>query len=297
MRHEVLVGDSLSLLRSLSSERFQCCVTSPPYWGLRHYGADGEIGREQSVGEYIDRLVAVFSEVRRVLKPDGTLWLNVGDTYTSGGRATFRSSASLNKGHCRQNDLPRPQTPSGLKPKELVGVPWRLAFALQADGWYLRSDIIWHKPNQMPDAAKDRPTKAHEYIFLLAKNERYYFDRHAIREKAVCPRKRGPSLHKDLVSTNGNGGLSRREPEEFRNGRTIWSINTEAVRGQKHSAVFPRELPRRCILAGSKPGDEVLDPFLGSGTTLVVAKELDRNGVGVELNAEYAEHAKRRIDK
>jgi site-specific DNA-methyltransferase (adenine-specific)/site-specific DNA-methyltransferase (cytosine-N4-specific) len=296
VRHEVLVGDSLSLLQSLEDERFQCCVTSPPYWGLRHYGAEGEIGREQSVQEYVDRLVAVFSEVRRVLRSDGTLWLNIGDTYTSGGRATFRSSASSNKGHRRQDDLPRPQTPAGLKPKELVGVPWRLAFALQADGWYLRSDIIWHKPNQMPDAAKDRPTKAHEYIFLLAKSERYYFDRHAIMEKAVCQRKRGPSLHKDLVSTNGNGGLSRREPEEFRNGRTLWSINTASIRGQKHSAVFPRSLAMKCIRAGSRPDDEVLDPFVGSGTTLVVARQLGRSGVGIELSSEYADAARKRIE-
>lgn len=297
MRHEVLVGDAAELLHQVPDRSIQCCVTSPPYWGLRNYGTDGEVGQEPTVGEYVQQLVEIFSEVRRCLADDGTLWLNLGDTYTSGGRSTFRSSRSENKGHRHQDDLARPQTPSGLKSKELIGVPWRVALALQADGWYLRSDVIWHKPNQMPDAAKDRPTKAHEYVFMLTKRERYYFDRDAVKERATCPRKRGPALHKDLVSTNGNDGLSRREPTEFRNVRTVWSINTEANRGLKHSAVFPRELPRRCISASSRAGDVVLDPFLGSGTTLIVAKELGRSGIGIELNREYAETAKERISK
>lgn len=265
---EVIVGDARKALVQFPDGHFRCAVTSPPYWGLRDYGIKGQIGAEQNVDDYISDLVALFREVRRTLSDDGTLWLNIGDSYTSGGR-TWRDTDAKNKG--RGMDYRAP-TPEGLKPKDLIGVPWKLAFALQADGWYLRTDIIWNKPNCQPESVKDRPTRSHEYVFLFSKSERYHYDWEAVKEPVA-----------------GSSGATK-------NRRTVWNINTEPFPGS-HFAVFPRALARLCIQAGSKLGDKVLDPFFGSGTTGVVCNELGRDCVGIELKEEYAELAKARLSK
>ncbi|MEE8058503.1 MAG: site-specific DNA-methyltransferase [Pseudomonadales bacterium] len=262
---DIIVGDSRQLLTQFANNTFQMCVTSPPYWGLRDYGIDGQIGAESSIDEYIDDLVAVFREVRRTLKDNGTLWLNIGDSYTSGGR-TWRDTDKKNPARGMSY---RPPTPDGLKPKDLIGVPWRLALALQADGWYLRSDIIWEKPNGQPESVKDRPTRNHEYIFLFSKSESYYYDHEAIKE----PTKDGKSR---------------------RNRRSVWSINTEGFKGA-HFAVYPPELVHLCVLAGSEPDAVVLDPFLGSGTTGIVCTQNGRQFLGIELKEEYAEIARERM--
>lgn len=256
----ILEGDCAVALRHLPSESVQCCVTSPPYWSLRDYQMDGQIGLEETVFQYINRLVAVFAEVRRVLRPDGVVWLNLGDSYTSGGR-TWRAPDKKNP--IRAMEV-RPDTPEGLKAKDLIGVPWRLALALQQDGWYLRSDVIWEKPNAMPESVKDRPTRCHEYLFLLSKSERYYYDYKAIRD--------------------GNG----------RNKRSVWSINTQGFSGA-HFATFPPKLIEPCILAGSRSDDYVLDPFFGSGTVGVVCQDLGRKYIGIELNPEYVQMALDRV--
>ncbi len=245
---------------------FDCVVTSPPYWGLRDYGIDGQIGAEATVDEYIADLVRLFREVRRTLTDDGTLWLNIGDSYTSGGR-TWRDADAKNKGRAMNYRAP---TPEGLKPKDLIGVPWRLAFALQADGWYLRTDMIWNKPNCQPESVKDRPTRSHEYVFLFSKSEKYYYDWQAIMEPAVD------------------------QKQKSKNRRTVWNINTEPYPGS-HFAVYPRALVRLCVAAGSRENGRVLDPFFGSGTTGVVCNELGRECIGIELNAEYAELARERL--
>ena len=262
---DVILGDSRSELAKFANQTFQMCVTSPPYWGLRDYDIKGQIGAENTIDKYIDDLVAIFREVNRTLKDDGTLWLNIGDSYTSGNR-TWRDTDKKNQGRAMNY---RPPTPEGLKPKDLIGVPWRLAFALQKDGWYLRSDIIWNKPNCQPESVKDRPTQAHEYVFLMTKTESYYYDHEAIKE----PTKDGRSK---------------------RNRRSVWSLNTEGFNGA-HFAVFPPELVRFCILAGSQPGSVVLDPFFGVGTTGLVSTELDRGFVGIELKKEYVTLAKQRL--
>lgn len=260
----VIHGDSLEQLRLLPDSLAQCCVTSPPYWGLRDYGIPGQIGAENSPDEYVNKLTKVFREVRRVLADDGTLWLNIGDGYTSGGRA-WRDPDKKNP--ARGMDY-RPPTPDGLKPKDLLGIPWRLAFALQADGWYLRLDIIWHKPNAQPESVKDRPSRTHEYVFLFSKQEQYYYEANAVAE----------------VGVNGQN----------RNRRSVWSINTQPYTGA-HFATFPPELVALCVLAGSRPGTIVLDPFLGSGTVAEVASKLGRPFVGIELNPDYIELAHRRL--
>ena len=265
---DIVVGDVRQMLSHFAENTFQTCVTSPPYWGLRDYGVGGQIGAELSVHDYIKDLVAVFREVRRVLKDDGTFWLNIGDSYTSGGR-TWRDADKKNEGRAMDYRAP---TPEGLKPKDLIGVPWRLALALQDDGWYLRTDIIWNKPNCQPESVRDRPTRSHEYLFLFSKNEKYFYDHESVKEPAADPK------------------------QKSKNRRTVWNINTEPYRGA-HFAVYPRELVRLCIKAGSRPGDQVLDPFFGSGTTGVVCDELQRNCTGVELNEEYAELAKERLLK
>jgi site-specific DNA-methyltransferase (cytosine-N4-specific) len=248
----VFQGDARVVLPLLPSDSVQVCCCSPPYWSLRDYVTSGQIGLEPSVDQFINRLVQVFSEVKRVLKPNGVLWLNVGDVYTSGDRG-YRAPDKKNPVRAMSY---RPDTPDGLKPKDLIGIPWRLAFALQRDGWYLRSDIIWHKTNCMPESVKDRPTKAHEYLFLLSKSERYYYDYQSMRE---------------------NNG---------RNRRTVWSIPTQPFKGA-HFATFPPALIEPLVRSTSRPGDFVLDPFLGSGTTALVAGQLGRKYVGVEINPDY----------
>lgn len=261
----IIVGDSRRELRTIPDNTFQCCVTSPPYWGLRDYDFPGQIGAENTIDEYIKDIVLVFQEVQRVLRDDGTLWLNIGDSYTSGGR-TWRAPDKKNPARTMTY---RPDTPAGLKPKDLIGVPWKIAFALQEDGWYLRSDIIWNKPNCQPESVKDRPTRSHEYLFLLTKSENYYYDFNAVREPA-----------------NGDGQLKNR--------RSVWNINTEGFKGA-HFAVFPPNLVKLCLLAGSSPGSCVLDPFLGSGTVGVVCKEIGRKCVGIEMKKDYADMAEARI--
>jgi DNA modification methylase len=265
----IIVGDAYHTLSLFEAGTFRCCVTSPPYWGLRDYGIPGQIGAEMELSLYLDNLTEVFREVRRVLRDDGTLWLNIGDSYTSGGR-TWRDSDKKNR--ARGMDYRAP-TPPGLKPKDLIGIPWKIAFALQQDGWYLRSDIIWNKPNCQPESVKDRPTRAHEYIFLFSKSEHYFYRADAIKEPVSSP--------------NGNGGL--------RNRRSVWSINTEPF-PEAHFATFPPSLVRPAILAGTEPSDLVLDPFLGSGTVGQVALEEDRRFVGIEVKSEYAELAVKRLD-
>ncbi|HEX5716284.1 MAG TPA: site-specific DNA-methyltransferase [Thermoanaerobaculia bacterium] len=258
---QLVVGDSRKILQELPDGIVQSCVTSPPYWSLRNYDIEGQIGLEESIDEYLQNLTAVFEEVRRVLRPDGTLWLNIGDSYTSGGR-TWR--APDRKNPIRAMNV-RPPTPAGLKPKDLIGIPWRLAFSLQAAGWYLRADLIWQKPNCQPESVKDRPTRDHEYVFLLSKSERYLYNHKAVR---------GP-----------NG----------RNPRAVWDIKTKALK-DAHFATFPTALVEPCVLLGSNPGDLILDPFIGSGTTGVVALALGRRFFGVELNPEYVSIAEKRLN-
>jgi len=257
----IVVGDVRRVLARIPSGVFQTCVTSPPYWSLRDYGLDGQIGLEASINDYLDALVTAFGEVRRVLRNDGTLWLNIGDSYTSGGRK-WRAPDKKNPGRAMDT---RPKTPDGLKPKDLIGVPWRLAFKLQEAGWYLRTEIIWNKPNAQPESVADRPTRSHEYVFLLSKSERYYYDIDAVR---------GPN--------------DRRQ-------RTVWDIKTQVTPGETNFAVFPTALVEPCILSATHPTDFVLDPFFGTGTTGVVARELDRRFFGIELHPEYVEIAKRRL--
>jgi len=257
-------GDALSVLRRLPGESVRCIVTSPPYWGLRDYGIEEQIGLESSMTQFLNRLVTIFSEAKRVLTDDGTLWVNIGDGYTSGNRG-YRAPDKKNPARAM---AVRPDTPEGLKPKDLIGIPWRLAFALQQDGWYLRSDIVWNKPNAMPESVKDRSTRSHEFLFMLTKSEKYYYDWEAVREE--------------------------KEKGGFRNRRTVWNVNTRPFSGA-HFATFPTELIRPCILASTKPGDYVLDPFFGSGTVGVVCQEEDRRYVGIELNPEYVGIAVNRL--
>lgn len=294
IRTEIYIGDCRESLRRMAADgvRAQMCVTSPPYFGLRDYGVDGQLGLEQTPDEYIANMVEVFRAVRDVLADDGTLWLNLGDSYARTGGTDRKVSASAKVGSTRNTleqmcDRTSKAASLGLKDKDLIGIPWRVAFALQADGWYLRQDIIWHKPNPMPESVRDRCTKAHEYIFLFSKSPKYYFDADAIKEPEVCGRKRGPALHPDTKSMNGNGGLSRRESTGFRNRRSVWTVATKPYKGA-HFATFPPTLIEPCILAGSRPGDVVLDPFGGSGTVSGVAILHGRSSVLCEINPKYA---------
>ena len=298
MNSRIINADVFKGLRKLEDCSVHTCVTSPPYFWLRDYGVDGQIGLEATPEEFVAKMVEVFREVRRVLRDDGTLWLNLGDSYATGTKAPRNPTTITGPdvpaswaGRCQPE---RVGTPAGYKTKDLLGIPWRVAFALQADGWYLRQDIIWHKPNPMPESVRDRCTKAHEYIFLLSKSERYYFDNGAIKEPATCDRMRGPALHADLKSTNGNGGLSRREPQDFRNRRSVWTVAAKPFSGA-HFATFPPALVEPCILAGAPAEGVVLDPFTGSGTTGMVVRKMGRKFVGIELNPDYAEMAHRRI--
>ncbi len=261
----VICGDAEGVIPRFRAGTFRCCITSPPYWGLRDYGYPGQLGAEKALADYVAHLRQIFRTIRRVLTDDGTLWLNIGDTFTSGNRR-WRDRDRKNPARAMTY---RPPTPPGLKPKDLIGIPWRIAFALQDDGWYLRSDIIWHKPNCQPESVKDRPTRSHEYIFLFSKSERYYYDADAIREAA-----------------NGDG--------HTRNRRSVWSINTEAFPGA-HFATFPPALVELCVRAGTQAGDRVLDPFFGSGTVGVVCQALNRRFVGIELKPQYVELAERRL--
>jgi DNA modification methylase len=260
----ILQGDTRELIRNIPDETFQCVITSPPYWGLRDYGYKQQIGAEKNLADYIQTLTDIFREIRRTLKKEGTLWLNMGNTYASTGH-TYRHKGNRNLGSAMDW---RPNTPKGLKPKDLIGLAWMLALACQTDGWYLRNDIIWHKPNKLPEPVKDRMTTSHEYLFLMTKSKKYYFNHEAIKEP----------------SANGNGMKSR---------RTVWNINTEAYK-EAHFAAFPKKLVQPCILAGSKENDLILDPFFGSGTTGEVALSLKRRCIGMEANPNYIKLCQRR---
>lgn len=370
------LGDALAVLREMPDASADCCVTSPPYWGLRDYGVDGQIGLEETPEAYVAAMVDVFREVRRVLRPDGTLWLNLGDSYAGGGG--FAPNAPSNQARLRgesvgalhgangANYLARmtggKKAPAGLKPKDLVGIPWRVAFALQADGWYLRSDIIWAKPNPMPESVTDRPTNAHEHVFLLAKRERYWFDQEAVREPqqpyngrtadewaAIIAgrkanevanltgfsKKDGTQLHQGATTLKGQLARASGLNPAGRNLRNVWSIATQPT-PEAHFATFPQALVERCLKAGCpeqvcrtcgeprrrvverhrngvdwnannrgwtdcghddyRPG-VVLDPFVGSGTTALVARRLGRRCVGIDLSAEYLAIAARRLQQ
>lgn len=310
---QIIVGDVRERLAELADGSVQTCVTSPPYWGLRDYGHDGQIGLEQTPDEYVAQMVAVLREVRRVLADDGTLWLNLGDSYKPSGNGStkkglneryFGRKFASDKQGAEEGHVDRSRfTADGVKPKDLVGIPWRVAFALQADGWYLRQDIIWAKPNVMPESVRDRCTKSHEYLFLLTKQPRYYFDWQAIREPVadVSLRRAELGWKSDRPSTKtSEGGIdvevmgARFVNPEGRNKRDVWTIPPASFSGA-HFAVMPEALVEPCVLAGSRLGDLVLDPFAGSGTVAVVALRHGRNFVGVELNPQYAALAEGRI--
>ena len=318
-------GDVLEILRSLPSESVHCCVTSPPYFGLRDYGVSGQIGLEQTPEEYVNKLVSVFREVRRVLRKDGVMFLNLGDSY-AGNSKPGGGDPTIGKRNLGGKEYGKKTIPNGLKSKDLIGIPWMVAFALRADGWYLRSDIIWEKPNAMPESVRDRPTKSHEYIFLLSKSSRYFYDADAIKEPAKERKGQAATFERDhgkatlleipgqkysshrpnkkqreSVKRGGFNGKTNSLPgrEAFRaivptrNKRSVWTVATKPFKGA-HFAVFPPDLIKPCILAGCPVGGNVLDPFGGSGTVAMVASELGRDSVYIDLNAEYTEMAKER---
>jgi len=294
----ILVGDTRKVLKTLPVESVQCCVTSPPYFGLRDYGVDGQIGLEPSPDEYVAELVAVFREVRRVLRADGTLWLNLGDSYArQGGEGGHGPNAQVgNTKSLEQRRMLVP--PSGTKPKDLLMIPARVALALQADGWWLRSDIIWHKPNPMPESVTDRPTSAHEHVFLLTKSARYFYDAEAVKEEACYPvgsREDVPRGGFQGKGSDPRGQEAFRAIRDTRNLRNVWTIATQPFSGA-HFATMPPDLVERCIKAGSRPGDMILDPFGGAGTTGLVAQRLGRDYTLIELNPTYADMARDRIN-
>lgn len=289
-------GDALEVLKTLPSESVNCCITSPPYYGLRDYGVDGQIGLDETPEQYVARLVSVFREMRRVLRGDGTFWLNIGDSYAG----SWGNYGGQNRGNGKQRQITtgsqahqkaydglekwRPPTSKkleGVKPKDLIGIPWMLAFALRADGWYLRSEIIWQKPNPRPESVKDRPTKAHEQIFLLSKSPRYYYNHEAIKEPFLTDPKEN---HPKRPNTNSRGS----------NRRSVWTMRTKRFKGA-HFAVFPLELPATCLLAGCPEGGVVIDPFSGTATTGIAAVQHGRRYIGIEINPEYIDLAYRRF--
>jgi len=309
MKNKILLGSCLEVLKTLPNKIVNTCVTSPPYFGLRDYEVDGQLGLEETPDEYVKKLVLIFREVKRVLRDDGTLWLNLGDSYTSnysnnGGysnKSTLDGFTNPNtKGRQLNNTTNQIRHNHNLKPKNLIGIPWKVAFALQADGWYLRQDIIWHKPNPMPESVKDRCTKSHEYIFLLSKNAQYHYDYEAIKEPVA-----GSTItrcNQDVENQEGssripgktNGKMKAVGSIESRNKRDVWTVATKPYT-EAHFAVFPEELIQPCILAGCPESGIVLDPFGGSGTTGAVAKKYARNYILIELNPAYKEIAEKRL--
>lgn len=339
MINQIFNGDALSELKKLSDKSIDCCVTSPPYFRLRDYEMDNQIGLEKTPQEYVERIVSVFSEVRRVLKDNGTLWINLGDSYNGSGKGGNEEMYQKKKLKKARNG--KSTELNNLKQKDLIGIPWRVAFALQEDGWYLRQDIIWHKLNPMPESVSDRCTKSHEYIFLLSKTKKYFFDANAIKEPCVWdtggltemrsnraeffhkamptamkngirPKKKGPQTFGGekarIRQQNGgdlrNGNRSDKNSQwgkmwdsesPTRNKRSVWSIATAPFK-DSHFAVFPPDLIKPCILAGCPKQGIVLDPFMGAGTTALVARQYNRNYIGIELNPQYVEIAKRRLE-
>lgn len=297
MSIRIINADVLDGLRQLPDESVHCVVTSPPYWGLRDYGVDGQIGLEQTPAEFIARLVGVFREVRRVLRKDATCWVNLGDSYAAGGMGAGSGKQLTVRGTATGGHMDKHRkAPAGFKPKDLVGIPWRFALAMQDDGWWLRQDIIWHKPNPMPESVTDRCTKAHEYIFLLTKSEKYFYDADAIKEPALTDnRPRQKNNGESAVDTKLRGfGSQCGTVDGIRNKRSVWTISTQSF-SEAHFATFPPELPEPCIKAGCPPGGTVLDPFGGAGTTGLVADRLQRNAILIELNPTYADMARRRL--
>jgi DNA modification methylase len=311
MNYEIKIGDSLEVLKTMDDESVQCCVTSPPYWALRNYDMDGQLGQEATPEEYVDKLVEIMGEVHRVLRSDGTLWLNLGDSYVGSGqkskadKTVFRDPKNP-KGRNGQWDGCKNNKVAGLKPKDMVGIPWRVAFALQEYGWWLRSDIIWHKTNPMPIPVKDRPTSCHEHIFLLSKSQRYYYDKDAILEPLKDPNRKDPPTsagfggnkhtgNKDKTLNNAySGTLYDATKLKGKNKRDVWTVATNGYKGA-HFAVYPPKLIEPCILAGCPDDGIVLDPFSGSGTTGVVALNNNKKYIGIELNPEFAELSHKRI--
>ena len=304
-KNTIINGNSLEVLKSLPDNSIDCCVTSPPYYALRDYGCDGQIGLEETPEKYIESLCDVFSEVRRVLTPEGTLWLNIGDSYN--GNKVGNTEVVKNKKVSESNDFHK-KLWGGAKPKDLIGIPWMLAFALRSQGWYLRQDIIWHKPNPMPESVTDRCTKSHEYIFLLSKSQKYYFDYESIMEPCADQERnnfqsgsRANGINKDR-NDNDLGERSKTwkpktiDNQKVRNKRSVWEVNTKPCK-EAHFATYPFELIKPCILAGCPENGIVLDPFMGSGTTAIVARSLNRNYLGVELNPEYIKIAHKRLEK
>ena len=311
MKTDVIINrDALCALRELPDESVHCCVTSPPYYALRDYGLDAQIGREDTPEQYIDRLVAVFHELKRVLRPDGTFWLNIADTYCGTGSKSGHFDPKYPKGRNGQQVSINHRAP-GCKPKDLMGIPWLLALALRADGWYLRSSIIWYKANPMPESTRDRPSRCYEYVFLLTKSKKYYYDGRPVAEPIAATTatrmKSGVGKNNKYAATvpgqNQPQKINRQREKgaytaemilPIRNRRNVWQINTVPYRGG-HFAAFPPKLAETCILAGCPVGGIVLDPFLGSGTTAAAAKQLDRRYIGIELNPEYCTLAEQRI--
>lgn len=309
---KIFCGNATECLKTLPNESINMCVTSPPYYGLRDYGEDGQIGVEQTPQEYIDRLVSVFDEVWRVLKKDGTLWLNIGDCYAGSGKGPMTlakknntKNKTLYQKGSRTCDVPKKW--SNIKPKDMIGIPWMLAFALREKGWYLRSDIIWYKKNCMPESIKDRPTKTYEHIFLLSKSRRYYYDYKSIQEpiKKVTEERylRGRSGKTKHSQSDICQGIDRmtsvvtEKQRRYRRKRDVWEVSTNTYRMDEHFAMFPEKLIEPCILAGSPVGGVVLDPFFGSGTTGAVAKRYGREYIGIDINNRYCEKAQQRIDR
>ncbi len=316
MSYTLYNGDCLDILKGLADNSVQCCVTSPPYWQLRDYHIDGQIGLEPTLKAYIENLILIFREVRRVLKDNGTLWLNLGDSYASGGKIgtwrerenDFTSNLVGSKASQKVSNRNGCPVPNGLKPKDLMLIPHRVAIALQDDGWWVRMDNVWHKPNPMPESVNDRPTNCHEYVFLLSKSAKYFYDKEAVREplsQSTHSRNNYSRISKstskrDLAeSASAFQRDGRAEPvvsQEGRNLRSVWTITTRGFKGA-HFATFPVDLAKRCILAGSSEGDTVLDPFVGSGTTALAALQLGRGCIGIELNPDYLTLAKNRIEQ
>ena len=303
----ILCGDALEMLRTLPDNSVHCCVTSPPYYALRDYGADGQIGREDTPAQYVARLTDVFSEVRRVLRPSGTLWLNIADTYAGKGNQGDSVDPKYPNGRTGQTVAINRRV-EGCKAKDMIGIPWMLAFALRDSGWYLRSDIIWMKANPMPESCKDRPSRCYEHVFLLTKSRSYYYDAAAIAEPVAestpmrMRRKFGKNKYSAGIPGQAHQHLNDYRPNGYaeedipllRNKRDVWQINSVPYKGA-HFAAYPPKLVETCLLAGCPQDGIVLDPFLGSGTTAAVAKQMGRHYIGIELNPDYCELAKQRI--
>lgn len=322
--NKIYQGDSLEVLRSFPDESIDCCITSPPYWGLRDYGMDGQLGLEKTPELYVETMTELFNEVRRVLKKEGTLWLNLGDSYAN----DKVGNSETNKNPRQVSDSFKKTRPKNLKQKDLVGIPWMTAFSLRASGWYLRQDIIWAKPNPMPESVTDRCTKSHEYVFLMAKSQKYYFDNSAIKEQSVYQDPRmvdgfwdksingkhaddpqNSAHRKQYTPDQAGGGTSMMGHDGYfkangepigtpgmRNKRDVWTVTTSPF-PEAHFATYPEELIAPMILAGCPENGIILDPFMGAGTTAVVSKKLGRNYVGIDINLEYIEIARKRIGK